>query len=599
LSLLREAEPPADFAPFQALRKSMGFVPTMYRAQALLPRLIEAEVALVGAVLMGKGALSRLLKEEILLAVSAAHGSAYCTGLHAESLRILGHTEERLGLLLSHPVGAGLLEADAALLDFCLRLARLPAPVRAADFMVLRGQGFTDEQLLEAILVTSLARFLCTLAAGLGSEPDFPPPDLPRQAMGASWAGAPLESAAGAAGPYLRSIDLQPSDFAPFAFFQERFGFVPNLFRAQTLRRDIVEAEAVAVGIILLSDDVLSRVRKEYILLACSTANLNTYCVAVHCEMLRSLGIPEELSDRIVHDHRQANLPQADVALLDFALRLSTRPNELGPADVDRLRRTGFTEEQILEAIVMTSLTQFLNTLQTGLGTEPDFEPRIVFRPPSGETANLLAAAGRPILEDPDFEAIERVRDGDLEAFEQLVLRHSPRIYRVIMGITGNNHDAEDGVQNTFLRVFEHLRDFRGDSSFSTWLTRIAINEGVQRLRGRRHLEPLEERPFDGEATEEEPFRPRQLAAWDEDPETICAQTEFREILEREIMKLPPRYRMAVMLRDVEQLSAEEAAAILDLGVPTLKTHLWRGRLMLREALAPLFIRPREGRSRV
>jgi RNA polymerase sigma-70 factor (ECF subfamily) len=600
VSYLRDAEPPADFAPFKALRQGLGFVPGVYRAQTLLPRLIEVETAIAGAVVMSDGALPRVLKESILLGVAAAQGSAYCAGLHAETLRTLGVTDEKIERLACDARGAGLPQGEAALLGFCLMLAHLPAGRTGAELEGLRRAGFADEAILEAILLTSLARFLCTLSAGLGVAPDFEPPALPQSSKKASRPVATVPAPdAGGAVARLRSIDLRPQEFAPFAFFRDRFGFVPSLFRAQTLRRDVVEAEAMAVGVILLSDDHLSRVQKEYILLTSSAANLNTYCVAVHCELLRNLGIPEAVSDQIAVDHRQAELSPADRTLLDFTLRLSTRPAEFAGPDLDRLRHTGFTEEQILEAIVMTSMTQFLNTLQSGLGTEPDFEPRIVFQASAAKEANPFPGTERPTLGDPDSEAIGRVRDGHLEAFEALVLRHSPRIYRVIMGITGNSHDAEDGVQNTFLKVFEHLGDFRGESSFSTWLTRIAINEGVQRLRGRRHLEPLEETPFEGEPAEEEPFRPKQLAAWDEDPEKICAQTEFREILEREIMKLPPRYRMAVMLRDMEQLSAEESAAILDLGVPTLKTHLLRGRLMLREALAPLFIRPREGRPRV
>jgi uncharacterized peroxidase-related enzyme len=116
-------------------------------------------------------------------------------------------------------------------------------------------------------------------------------------------------------------------------------------------------------------------VRKEFILLVISAANLNTYCVAVHCEMLRGLGLPEDVSDQIAVDHHQADLSQADKALLDAALKVARRSPTFGLADVEALRIHGFTDHQILEAVVMASLTNFLNTLQVGLGTSPISTP--------------------------------------------------------------------------------------------------------------------------------------------------------------------------------------------------------------------------------
>ena len=98
----------------------------------------------------------------------------------------------------------------------------------------------------------------------------------------------------GRAGAYLRTVPRDEESFPPFAFFKERFGFIPNIFRAQTLRPDAVQVEANTIETVLLTEDILSRVQKEYILLAVSAAYLNTYCVAVHCEMLRGLGVPGE-----------------------------------------------------------------------------------------------------------------------------------------------------------------------------------------------------------------------------------------------------------------------------------------------------------------
>ena len=166
---------------------------------------------------------------------------------------------------------------------------------------------------------------------------------------------------------------LSPKTFAPFAIVQKSHGFIPNFFRAQTLRPDLLEAELEAVGRILLPEDALTRVQKECILLAVSAANLNSYCVAMHCNLLRGLGMPSEEGDQIAVDHHESNLSEADKALLDFAVKLGTRGPEFSREDVVKLRAVGFTEEQILECVVVTALNNFANTLQMGLGIEPDF----------------------------------------------------------------------------------------------------------------------------------------------------------------------------------------------------------------------------------
>jgi len=256
----------------------------------------------------------------------------------------------------------------------------------------------------------------------------------------------------------------------------------------------VVEAEADAVRKILLTEDVLTRFQKECILLVVSAVNLNTYCVAVHCEMLRNLGVSEARCDQIASDHHLAGLSRADEQMLDAALKLTSQPSEFRAADVEVLREAGFREEQILEAIVMTSFTTFLNTLQRGLGVVPDFKPRLVF--PLKEL-NLSHDFERPRLQtldqeesrlelDPDLAVIVRVRAGETDAFEELVRRHGQKIYRSLMGILGNGDEAEDAFQDVFLKAFEHIEEFEGRSRFSTWLVRIAINTGIQRLRRRK-----------------------------------------------------------------------------------------------------------------
>jgi RNA polymerase sigma-70 factor (ECF subfamily) len=602
VSYLREVELDEGFGPFVGFRESFGFVPNLFRAQTILPRVIEAEAGIAGAVLLTEGALTRMQKESILLAVAAADRNLYCVAAHRHSLQSLGMTEPRIDGILRDHRRSGLPGPDVALLDYALELGLRPGGIGGCAPDSLRRRGFTDEAILEAVLVTSLTKFLCTLSVGLGPEPDFPPPDLPPRRNGRPHGGSlrrsrPRQaSSPGAPGPYLRAVDRSPEEFPAFALLRDSFGFVPNLFRAQTLRPDVVEAEARVVGAVLLTGDVLPRTSKEYILLVISAANLNSYCVAVHCEMLRGLGIPESVSDQIALDHRLADLPEPETALLDFALRLGRRPADFRAEDLAPLRLHGFTEEQILEAVVMSSLTSFLNTLQAGLGTVPDFTPRIELRakgvnlstvPPRPTEGGRLPAVPVTGGGDADAGLVERARKGDLEAFEELVRRHNPRVYRLLIRLTGRPEDAEDACQAAFLKAFEHLHEFRGASRFSTWLTRIALNEAVQGLRGRREPQRLD--PDRGD--EREPYRPHRLQAWEEDPERRFSQVELRELVEKEVRSLPERYRTAVILRDLEQMSTEEAAEALGVGVSTFKTRLLRGRLMLREALAPHFTR--------
>ncbi len=612
MRFLREIESTQPFGPFVFFRENFGFVPNIFRAQTLLPRVIEAEARIASVVLQKGVALSRLQKECILLAVAAAHENVYCVTAHAQMLRSLGLDEDRLGRIVTDHRSARLSDADTALLDFALKLSTRPTRVGPADIESLRQRGFTDEPLLESIVVTALTGFLCTLSVGVGAVPDFEPRRVPPRRdrpapVTDSEAPPPAPHGPGTAGPYLCAADLSAETFQPFAFFLDRFGFIPNIFRAQTLRPDVVEAEAHAVGTILLTDDILSRVRKEYILLVISAANLNTYCVAVHCEMLRALGVSADRSDRIAIDHRRAGLSEADVALLDVALKLAQRPSDFSGADLDRLRVHGFSEEQILEAVVMAALTSFLNTLQMGLGTEPDFPPARVFSdeanlfsPGTGPTeGGRPASAGGVTDDDADASLVARVKEGDADAFEALIVRHHRRIYRTLLGITGNSQDAEDSMQEAFLQAFRHIGEFRGASKFSTWLTRIAINEGLGRLRGQRSEERLDVEGSEPQFEEGEPFRPVLLESWDQNPERIYSERQTRELVEREIMKLPARYRTVVMLRDIEQLSTAEAAVALGLPQATLKTRLLRGRLMLREALAPYFVSRRDEASHV
>jgi RNA polymerase sigma-70 factor (ECF subfamily) len=117
-----------------------------------------------------------------------------------------------------------------------------------------------------------------------------------------------------------------------------------------------------------------------------------------------------------------------------------------------------------------------------------------------------------------------------------------------------------------------------------TWLTRIGINEGTERRRARKDTRSLDE--FD--SPEDVSFRPRDVSAWQDNPEQMYSERELRDKVERELLRLPAKYRVPVMLRDLQQFSAEETAEVLKIGVPALKSRLLRGRLMLREAMVPI-----------
>ena len=369
---------------------------------------------------------------------------------------------------------------------------------------------------------------------------------------------------------------------------KRNFGLAPRVYRAQLLRPDLVDAQVNLLDRLLFTKGALSRLQKEFILLAVSAENNNSYFPALHCQTLQFLGVKPEQSQQVTIDHREANLPELDVVLLDFARKLAAEPRSFTELDVESLRRSSFTDEQILEAVLMVGLTQLLNCIQMGLGTESDFKPRVTF--PLKEM-NPNAASERQILEpeltgdfvsdDPDFEIVERVRNGETDAFEELVRKHGRRVYRSLVGILGSAEEAEDALQDAFLKAFQHLPNFEARSRFSTWLVRIAINTGLQRLRSRKEVDSLDE--------EAEEFRPRNIQAWTDTPEEFYSREELRRLVEKEVMKLPLKYRVALVLRDLEELSTEEAAAALGLSIPGLKARILRGRLMLRESMVPYF----------
>ena len=204
----------------------------------------------------------------------------------------------------------------------------------------------------------------------------------------------------------------------------------------------------------------------------------------------------------------------------------------------------------------------------------------------SGAALTPMQGAGAVHLvdkpQDVDAELVAQAQGGKLEAFEELVRRHTQLIYRTLMAILGNAIDAQDAMQDTLLSAFKHISGFQGRAKFSTWLVSIARNTALQRLRSRKNVESLDE----GEYEEDRDFRPRQVRAWQDNPEQCHSKSEMRQLVERGLLQLPAKYRVVVVLRDIEQLSADDVARQLGLSVPAVKTRLLRGRLMLREWLS-------------
>ena len=386
----------------------------------------------------------------------------------------------------------------------------------------------------------------------------------------------------------------KPESLASLAVFKQHLGFVPRVFRAQAALPNLLESQAKLIETLLFANGPLTRVQKEFILLAVSGANQNIYFPAVHSQILQFLGVKPEVSHQVTVDHHHANLSNRDVALLDFARQLAQQAHAFSEDDVERLRAHGFADEQILEAVLMVGLTNMLNVVQAGLGSEPDFKPRLIVQQ---KEVNPSTESERPMLElplaeesvsaDPDAEFVARVKAGETDAFEELVRRHGRKVYRSLIGILGNAEEAEDALQDAFLKAFQHLPEFEGRSRFSTWLVRIALNTGLQRLRGRKDFETLDD---DGDE-----FRPRRIQAWQENPEDLYSREELRRLVETEVMKLPAKYRVALMLRDLEELSTEEAANALGLTIPGLKARVLRGRLMLRESMVAYFAKTGAG----
>jgi RNA polymerase sigma-70 factor (ECF subfamily) len=180
--------------------------------------------------------------------------------------------------------------------------------------------------------------------------------------------------------------------------------------------------------------------------------------------------------------------------------------------------------------------------------------------PANQSTSELRSFPFPPVIHPSDEEVVDRVLHGELLLFEALMRRHNQRIYRAIRSILRTDDECEDVMQETYVRAFEHLSQFEGRAKFSTWLTRIAVNEAIKRSIARGKLDPL-------------------------DLETFAARSQLTSLLEESILALPVAYRSVLILRDLEEMSTAETAQVLALSDANVKVRLHRAHEMLRAEL--------------
>src|ERR1700686_2047062 len=191
---------------------------------------------------------------------------------------------------------------------------------------------------------------------------------------------------------------------------------------------------------------------------------------------------------------------------------------------------------------------------------------------------------GHPVQQSSEVELIRRVRDGEGDFFYELIRPYERRVYSAAFAILRNGADAEDAAQEAILKAFRHIRQFREEARFSTWLIQIAVNEARMRRR-KDHadlMEPIADRP-----DEAGNYTPRDFADWREIPSETLERNEVRQKLAEALAGLGQIYREVFVLRDMQHLSIEETAKALGISAASVKTRLLRARLMLRDLLAP------------
>jgi RNA polymerase sigma-70 factor (ECF subfamily) len=203
------------------------------------------------------------------------------------------------------------------------------------------------------------------------------------------------------------------------------------------------------------------------------------------------------------------------------------------------------------------------------------------------ELSTILTSLGQSTLRtlDQEMTLIERICAGEKQLFYELISPYQRFVYIAAHSVLQNEADAEEAAQEAFLKALAHLRSFRRESKFSTWLIQIAINEArMKRRKDRKFLhESIEERDVDEEGN----YIPKDFADWREIPSEALQRTELRRVLQKAIVSLPSKYREVLVMRDIQHLSTAETAQVLQITENAVKTRLLRARLQMRDALAP------------
>jgi len=187
---------------------------------------------------------------------------------------------------------------------------------------------------------------------------------------------------------------------------------------------------------------------------------------------------------------------------------------------------------------------------------------------------------------DEDLVLVNATRNGETAAFEQLVRKYDRKLLRIAQSVTRNREEAEDAVQEAFLKAYQRLEQFKESAKFSTWLVRIVLNESLMKLRKQRASREL---PMQSDSQTESDALPLDVADWAPNPYELYSAAEFREILTKCLEGLQPALRVVFVLRDIEDLSILETAEVLELSPVAVKARLFRARLHLREKLSRHF----------
>jgi RNA polymerase sigma-70 factor (ECF subfamily) len=181
-----------------------------------------------------------------------------------------------------------------------------------------------------------------------------------------------------------------------------------------------------------------------------------------------------------------------------------------------------------------------------------------------------------------DLDLVHASKNGDVGAFEQLVKRYDRKLLRIAQGVTRNKEDCQDAVQETFLKAYQKLAEFREDSKFSTWLIRITVNQSLMKLRKQRTIKEVSlDEDFQGDSD----ALPLDVPDGGPNPEQLCWAAELRDIFVKTLEELRPILRTVFILRDVEGLTIDQTAKVLRVSQAAVKARLWRVRLELRDRL--------------